>query len=61
MIILTAKNCVFHGRTKHMEIKRHFIREVVADGLIELKHCSTNDQVADGFTKALPSEKFFLP
>lgn len=56
--ILMAKNPVFHGRTKHIEIKHHFIREAIANGIIELKHCSTIDQVADGFTKALSTEKF---
>lgn len=60
--ILMAKNPVFHGRTKHIKIKHHFIREVVAYGLIELKHCSTNNQVADGVTKALAGERiFFFP
>eukprot|EP00268_Persea_americana_P046839 TRINITY_DN4845_c0_g1_i6.p1 TRINITY_DN4845_c0_g1~~TRINITY_DN4845_c0_g1_i6.p1 ORF type:complete len:101 (+),score=17.29 TRINITY_DN4845_c0_g1_i6:427-729(+) len=56
--ILMSKNHVFHGRTKHIEIKHHFIREAIANGIIELKHCSTIDQVADGFTKALSTEKF---
>ncbi|KAJ8644512.1 hypothetical protein MRB53_006260 [Persea americana] len=48
-----AKNPVFHGHTKHIEIKHNFIRQAIANGTIELKHCSTMDQVADGFTKAL--------
>ncbi|PKA46730.1 Retrovirus-related Pol polyprotein from transposon TNT 1-94 [Apostasia shenzhenica] len=57
--IFMAKNPVFHGRTKHIELRHHFIRSAVAEGVIELKYISTNDQIADGFTKALSSMKFF--
>ena len=56
--ILMAKNPVFHGCTKHIEIKHHFFREAIANGIIKSKYCSTIDQVADGFTKALLTEKF---
>ena len=52
-----AKNLVFHGRTKHIAIKHHFIREAIEDEEVQLSICKTNDQVADIFTKALPREK----
>lgn len=51
--ICLFKNPVFHGRSKHIEIKFYFLRDQVSKGRIELAHCSTEDQVADAFTKSL--------
>ena len=56
--ISMTKNPVFHGRTKHIELRHHFICDIVAEGVIVLKHFSTTEQLADGFTKALPYSKF---
>lgn len=53
-----AKNPVFHSRTKHIDVKYNFIREAVENGVIEIKYCSTQNQMADIFTKALSKEKF---
>ena len=47
---LTA-NPVFHARTKHIEIDFHFVRERVASGCLDVRFISTNDQLADVFTK----------
>nr|XP_043639130.1 uncharacterized protein LOC122610203 [Erigeron canadensis] len=52
------KNPVFHGRSKHIDTKYHFIRECVDEGLIEVEFVSGKEQKADFLTKPLPSIKF---
>ncbi|GKE66063.1 hypothetical protein Tco_1520224 [Tanacetum coccineum] len=51
-------NNVQHFRSKHIDIRHHFIREQVEKGVIELYFVSTDYQLADIFTKALPRERF---
>lgn len=53
-----AKNPVFHGRSKHIDIRYHFIRECVERGEIVIKHVVTDGQRADIMTKALNTVKF---
>ena len=53
-----SANSVFHARAKHIEIDFHFVRERVTRKQLQVRLISTKDQVADGFTKALPSAKF---
>ncbi|GJR94471.1 hypothetical protein Tco_0266645 [Tanacetum coccineum] len=47
-----------HSRSKHIDIRHHFIREQVEKGVIELYFVSMDYQLADIFTKALPCERF---
>jgi hypothetical protein len=56
--ICMAKNPQYHGKSKHIGIKYHFIREQVSNGVVELKYCPTEEMVADMLTKALPRNRF---
>jgi transposase InsO family protein len=47
----------FHTRTKHIDTRFHFIRQLVEDRQIEYRYISTHFNIADLFTKALPKEK----
>ena len=53
-----AKNPVNHERSKHIDVRFHFIREHVKDGRVELKHVASKDQAADILTKPLSKELF---
>jgi hypothetical protein len=52
-----AENPEFHQRTKHIDIKYHFIRQQVEKGTIHLSYISTADMIADGMTKPLTAVK----
>ena len=52
------KNPVQHKRTKHIDIRHHFLWDNVEKGFILMTFCKTEDQVADIFTKALGRETF---
>jgi len=58
LAISMAKKTQFHGRTKHINIKYHYIREQVNNGKICLKYCPTDDMLADILTKAIALEVF---
>jgi hypothetical protein len=53
-----SKNPILHSRTKHIEIRHHFIRDHVQKGDVELKFIGTDFQLADIFTKPLQEDRF---
>ncbi len=55
--IALSKDHQYHARTKHIDIRFHFVHWVVEEGKISLVYCPTNEMVADIMTKALPSPK----
>nr|GEY37939.1 putative Gag-Pol polyprotein, identical [Tanacetum cinerariifolium] len=55
--VLLARNPIYHGRTKHIEIKHHYIRELIANGEVQLEECRSDEQIADVLTKSLPRVK----
>ena len=56
--ICMARNPQFHGRTKHINIKFHFIREQVNADTIRIQYCPIEDMLADFLTKGVSTEKF---
>lgn len=54
--IQLAKNLVFHAKTKHIDVKYHFIREVLEDKQLHLVKVHTKENHVDLLTKGLPGE-----
>ena len=53
-----TENPVFHDKSKHIEIRYFYIRDMVQRGAIKLEYISTEDQIADILTKPLSRVKF---
>ena len=51
--IQMTQNPVHHSKTKHIEIRHHFIRDIAEKGRISLHYIPTTEQLADIFTKPL--------
>jgi hypothetical protein len=56
--ILLVDNPVEHSRTKHVDIRHHFLRDHQQRGDIDIYHISTENQLADIFTKPLDETRF---
>ena len=55
-----TENPVQHSKTKHIEVRHHFIRDHVEKGNINLAKVHTNDNVANILTKAMDEKRFEL-
>ena len=53
-----SENPVFHDKSKHIEIKYHYIRDMVQTGAMKLLYVATEEQIADVLTKPLARLKF---
>lgn len=51
--IKTSKNRIHNNRSKHIDVRHHFIREQVENKKIDVQYVPTADQTADIFTKSL--------
>ena len=49
---------MFHDKSKHIEIKYHYIRDMVQRGVVKLQYVATEEQIADVLTKPLVRVKF---
>ena len=56
--ICLTKNDMFHVKTKHIDIKHHFICDIVAQGQVTVGKIRTEDNPADMLTKSLSNTKF---
>jgi len=57
-VINLTKNLVHHSRTKHIEIRHHFIKEQVGNGVYEIKFTESEKQLVDLFTKPFAKDRF---
>ncbi|GJS94799.1 retrotransposon protein, putative, ty1-copia subclass [Tanacetum coccineum] len=53
-----SRNAMFHERTKHLNVRYHFIREIVESKEIEVGKIGTKNNAAKAFTKVVPGPKF---
>ena len=53
-----SENPVFHDKSKHIEMKYHYIRDMVQRGVVKLQYFVTEEQIADVLTKPLAKVKF---
>ena len=55
--ISMKNNQFFHNMSKHIDIRHHFIRDLVQQEFLFFEFCKSEDQLADIFTKALPKDR----
>jgi len=56
--IQLSKNPIFHGKVKHINVRFHFLRDLVKDGRIHLNYYNTQNQATNIMTKPLKLEQF---
>ncbi|WVY89510.1 hypothetical protein V8G54_035024 [Vigna mungo] len=56
--IQLPKNIVFYGKNKHIDIRFHFLRDLVKDGVVRMSYCKSQIQIADIMTKPLKLDQF---
>ncbi|XP_042012165.1 secreted RxLR effector protein 161-like [Salvia splendens] len=56
--ICLSKHQTFHERSKHIDVRLHFIRDEVKKGMIEVRKIATEHNPADALTKVIPASKF---
>jgi len=57
-VIHLENHQVYHGRTKHIDIRLHFVRDMIETKEIMVKKVASEDNLADMFTKSLPRSRF---
>ena len=58
--ICIAQNPQYHNRTKHIDIKYHYVRKKVLDTTIELQYCPMRDMIANILTKGLTYDSYVV-
>lgn len=56
--IKLSRNPVMHGRSKHIDVRFHFLRDLTRDEVVKLEYCQTQEQLADLMTKPLKLDAF---
>jgi len=56
--IKLSKNPVMHEHSKHIDVRFHFLRDLTKDGVVEPKHCGTQEQIANIMKKPLKLDVF---
>ena len=49
--LASAKDPKYHGKTKHIQIRYHFVRDMITQNEVVMRHIPTSKMVADSFTK----------
>ena len=58
-VLTYTKDSKFHAKTKHINIKYNFVKDMVARKEVNVKYITTKEMVVDPFTKAIPKEAYF--
>ena len=53
-----SNNLILYGRSKHIDIRFHFLHELTKDGIAKMVHCNTQEKITDVMTKPLKLDVF---